>query len=115
MTKISGLDPWIVSRRHSTGDALDATVRRPLPIRHPLFTEGPYMTIIDTEAHASYRAFPRESGFTHSPLQRFTWQEHSGDLLVAEMDNAGVDRAWLISYDGTDMRYYMDAAGAVSF
>jgi predicted TIM-barrel fold metal-dependent hydrolase len=72
---------------------------------------------IDTETHAFYRAFPPESGFSEDRRRLYSWQERSGDLLVAEMDHAGVEKAFLISYDGWDMPYYMDVkdAGRESF
>ena len=44
-------------------------------------------------------------------VKHFTWHEHSGDLLVAEMDNAGVDRSFLISYDAEDTRWSAEAHG----
>jgi len=72
---------------------------------------------IDTEAHLFYRAFPPESGFAEDRRKRYSWQEHPGDLLLAEMDHAGVEKAFLISYDGWDMPYYMTvkSAGRESF
>jgi predicted TIM-barrel fold metal-dependent hydrolase len=72
---------------------------------------------IDTEVHLFFRAFPPESGFTEDRRKLYSWQERSGDLLVAEMDHAGVERAFAISYDGWDMPYYMAVkdAGRESF
>jgi len=72
---------------------------------------------IDTEVHLFYRAFPPESGFSEDRRKRYSWQEMSGDLLLAEMDHAGVALAFVISYDGWDMPYYMTAkeAGRESF
>ena len=72
---------------------------------------------IDTEAHAFFRAFPPEAGFVDDRRKLYTWQERTGDLLVAEMNHAGVEKAFLISYDGWDMPYYMTAksAGRESF
>jgi predicted TIM-barrel fold metal-dependent hydrolase len=72
---------------------------------------------IDTEVHAFYRAFPPESGFSEDRRKLYSWQERSGDLLVAEMDHAGIEKAFLISYDGWDMPYYMEVkrAGRESF
>lgn len=64
--------------------------------------------IIDTESHVIYRVFPRESNPDRSPVFRATWHEYSGDLFVAEMDRAGVDCAFLISYDGEDIRWYLE-------
>lgn len=68
--------------------------------------------VIDTEVHAFYRAFPPEAGLFDDKRKRYTWQDHPGDLLVAEMDHAGVEKAFLISYDGHDMPYYMEAKSA---
>jgi len=59
--------------------------------------------IIDTEAHVFLFAWPRQSNPLQSMVRHYTWHEHSGDLLVAEMDNAGVDKAFLISYDVDDV------------
>jgi len=72
---------------------------------------------IDTETHLFYRAFPPESGFSEDRRKRYSWQEMTGDLLLAEMDHAGVEIAFVISYDGWDMPYYMTVknAGRESF
>jgi predicted TIM-barrel fold metal-dependent hydrolase len=72
---------------------------------------------IDTEAHTFFRAFPPEAGFGEDRRKLYSWQERTGDLLVAEMDHAGVEKAFLISYDGWDMPYYMTIkeAGRESF
>jgi len=79
-------------------------------------TEG-RIPAIDTEVHLFYRAFPPESGFHEDRRKLYSWQERNGDLFVAEMDHAGVERAFVISYDGWDMPYYMTAksAGRESF
>lgn len=62
--------------------------------------------IIDTETHVVYRVFPRE--FNKRPLiWGFTWHEFDGDLLVEEMDRAGVDKTFLISYDAEDILWYL--------
>ncbi len=66
--------------------------------------------IIDTETHIFY--FARPSRTTDNPLvNHYAWHEHSGDLLVAEMDNAGVDRTFLISYDAEDLRWDAEHKG----
>jgi predicted TIM-barrel fold metal-dependent hydrolase len=67
---------------------------------------------IDTETHLFYRAFPPEAGFAEDRRKLYSWQERSGDLLIAEMDHAGVEKAFVISYDGWDMPYYMQVKGA---
>jgi predicted TIM-barrel fold metal-dependent hydrolase len=62
------------------------------------------MLIIDTESHIFW--FARNhytSGL--SMIRHFTWHEHSADLFVAEMDNAGVSKAFLISYDAEDTKW----------
>jgi predicted TIM-barrel fold metal-dependent hydrolase len=64
--------------------------------------------VIDTESHVIYRIFPRESNPDRPMTFRLSWHEHSGDLFVAEMDRAGVDKAFLISYDGDDIRWYLE-------
>ncbi len=80
-------------------------------------TDGARIPAIDTETHAFYRAFPPEAGFAEDRRKLYSWQERTGDLLVAEMDHAGVEQAFLISYDGWDMPYYMEvkSAGRESF
>jgi len=67
--------------------------------------------IIDTEAHVTYRVWPVESNPEGSLVEPFRWHEHSGDFLVAEMDRAGVDRAFVIGYDGYDFGYFMERLG----
>lgn len=67
--------------------------------------------IIDTEAHVLYRVWPIESNPSGSLVERYRWHEHSGDLLVAEMDRAGVDAAFLVAYDGYDFGYFMERLG----
>lgn len=63
--------------------------------------------IVDSEAHVLYRLWPIESNPGQSRVHHYTWHEHSGDLLVDEMDRAGVDKAFLISYDGEDIEAYL--------
>jgi predicted TIM-barrel fold metal-dependent hydrolase len=59
--------------------------------------------IIDTETHLIYRMWPIEANPELSRVFRLTWHEHSGALLVDEMDRANVDHAIVISYDGSDL------------
>jgi predicted TIM-barrel fold metal-dependent hydrolase len=68
--------------------------------------------VIDTETHVVYRVFPRELNPNRSRIWRFTWHEFSGDLLVDEMDRAGVDKTFLISYDAEDILWYLKTEGA---
>src|SRR4051794_39394027 len=52
----------------------------------------PY-AVVDTETHTFVRAWPAETSPQVSPVDPFTRADHSGDLLVAEMDRIGVDVA----------------------
>ena len=63
--------------------------------------------IVDTETHVLFRLWPIESNPEQSRVHHYTWHEHSGDLLVDEMDRAGVEKAFLISYDGEDIDAYL--------
>jgi predicted TIM-barrel fold metal-dependent hydrolase len=67
--------------------------------------------IIDSETHVIYRAWPIETNPGRSRVEGFTWHEHSGDLLADEMDRAGVDRTFLISYDGHDVEWFLRSIG----
>jgi predicted TIM-barrel fold metal-dependent hydrolase len=50
----------------------------------------------------------KESNPQKSLVERWSWHEHDGDLLVAEMDRAKVDRAFLISYDSDDLKLWRE-------
>ena len=52
------------------------------------------------------RVNPRSTRVKHH-----TWHEHDGDLLVAEMDAAGVDETILISYDAEDILFSEEHQG----
>src|SRR5262245_167703 len=67
--------------------------------------------VVDTEAHVLYRVWPIAADPGGDLIERYRWHEHSGDLLVAEMDRAGVDKAFLIGYDGYDFGYFMERLG----
>jgi predicted TIM-barrel fold metal-dependent hydrolase len=67
--------------------------------------------IIDSETHVVYRAWPIETNPTRSLVERFTWHEHSGALLAAEMARSGVDKTFLISYDGYDVEWFLRSIG----
>jgi predicted TIM-barrel fold metal-dependent hydrolase len=67
--------------------------------------------IIDTETHVLVRVWPVESDPSRSLIERYTWHEHSGHLLIAEMDRAGVDQAFVIGYDGHDFGFFMERHG----
>lgn len=47
----------------------------------------------------------------YSLHRHYTWHEHNVDLLVAEMDAAGVDQTYLISYDDEDVRWSEEHKG----
>lgn len=64
--------------------------------------------IIDSECHVIYRVFPLESHPGRPLSNRASWHAYSGDLFVAEMDRAGVDKGFLISYDADDIRWYLE-------
>jgi predicted TIM-barrel fold metal-dependent hydrolase len=54
--------------------------------------------IIDTETHVIFRMCFKQANPEKSLIEPWTWHEMGGDLLVAEMDRAGVDKAFLVSY-----------------
>ncbi|TME54074.1 MAG: amidohydrolase [Chloroflexi bacterium] len=68
--------------------------------------------VIDSETHVIFRAWPIETNPTRTRVERFTWHEHSGDLLADEMARAGVDRSILISYDGYDVEWFLRSVGS---
>jgi predicted TIM-barrel fold metal-dependent hydrolase len=64
--------------------------------------------IIDTETHVLRFArsyFNNRTTGKYPMLRHFTWHEHPAELLVSEMDNAGVDKTFLLSYDAEDTRW----------
>ncbi|MCC6943783.1 MAG: hypothetical protein IT335_04340, partial [Thermomicrobiales bacterium] len=67
--------------------------------------------IIDTETHVLIFSWPHATNPSQSMVKHHTWHEHSGDLLVAEMDNAGVDKTVLISYDIDDVIWAWERKG----
>jgi predicted TIM-barrel fold metal-dependent hydrolase len=69
--------------------------------------------VVDTETHVFVRCWPIETSPQMSLTDPFTRTEHSGALLVAEMDRAGVDVAILIGYDGYDFPQFMERFGSV--
>ena len=61
--------------------------------------------IIDTETHVlrfARSSINNPTGKLYRMNRHFTWHEHPGELLATEMDVAGVDKAFLISYDAED-------------
>jgi predicted TIM-barrel fold metal-dependent hydrolase len=63
--------------------------------------------VVDTETHVFVRSWPIETSPHMSQVDPFTRTEHSGALLVAELDRAGVETAVLIGYDGYDFPQFM--------
>src|SRR3972149_9572602 len=61
--------------------------------------------IIDTETHVFHRLLPTETNPEVSLVHRYSWHAYAGALLVAEMDRAGVDKTFLISYDAESVGY----------
>lgn len=66
---------------------------------------------IDTETHVALRLFPIEWNPQVSRVKPYVWHEHSGDLLIDEMNRAEVDLAFLINYDGEDSEWFLKRAG----
>lgn len=63
--------------------------------------------IIDTETHV-FRRFHYSKLYPDNPLvDPVTWCEHSGDLLVQEMNVAGVGKAICASYDYEDLLWFL--------
>jgi predicted TIM-barrel fold metal-dependent hydrolase len=68
--------------------------------------------VIDTETHVFVYARNALNNPAQETLRKhYTWHEHDGDLLVAELDHAGVDQTFLISYDGEDTRVAAESVG----
>lgn len=61
--------------------------------------------IVDIETHPLRLARPVATNPQMSMTKHYTWCEQSADLLVAEMNYAGVDKAFLISYDAEDILF----------
>jgi predicted TIM-barrel fold metal-dependent hydrolase len=61
--------------------------------------------VVDTETHIFYYARSAIANPGVSRAAHYRWHEHDADLLVAEMDAAGVDKTFLISYDAEDTRW----------
>jgi predicted TIM-barrel fold metal-dependent hydrolase len=68
--------------------------------------------IVDTETHIML--FARNAQMNpglSTRLKHYTWHEHDAELLVEHMDASGVDRTFLISYDGEDTRWSSEQRG----
>lgn len=66
--------------------------------------------VVDTEAHILLFARRKYEGYQHM-IKHYTWREQPAELLLAEMDQAGVDRAFLISYDAEDVLWGSEQVG----
>ncbi len=63
--------------------------------------------IIDTETHV-FKRLGYGFFYPDNPLvEHYTWHEHSGDLLIQEMNVAGVDKAICASYDFDDVLWLL--------
>jgi predicted TIM-barrel fold metal-dependent hydrolase len=67
--------------------------------------------VVDTEVHIVHRVYLREINPERSLTEPYSWHSHDGDLLVAEMDRAGVDQAFLISYSSQDVARFLQRNG----
>ena len=70
--------------------------------------------IIDTETHVlrfARSSYNNPDNPQYRMNRHYTWQEQPADPLVAEMDFAGVDKAFLISYDAEDTRWSSEEKG----
>jgi len=67
--------------------------------------------IVDTETHPLLFGRYAPNNGNKTLIKHYTWCEHSPELLVAEMDNAGVDKAFLISYDAEDIQFPEETKG----
>jgi predicted TIM-barrel fold metal-dependent hydrolase len=67
--------------------------------------------IIDTETHIMQFARPARLNPHMSMTKHYTWHEHAAELLIAEMDVAGVDKVFCISYDAEDIWWGMRQRG----
>ncbi len=68
--------------------------------------------VVDTETHVFLRAWPIDTNPQMSAVEPYTRSEYSGEVLLAEMDRAGVDAAVLIGYDGYDFPQFMQRFGS---
>lgn len=66
--------------------------------------------IVDTEAHILLFARRMYQGYRHM-VKHYTWHEQPVELFLAEMDQAGVDKAFLISYDAEDVLWGSEQVG----
>jgi predicted TIM-barrel fold metal-dependent hydrolase len=67
--------------------------------------------VIDTEVHVLHRVYVSEVNPERSLTEPYSWHSHNGDLLIAEMDRADVDQAFLISYTAQDVARFLERNG----
>ena len=112
------IDEWTRARREDASlgrsrDAGDALGRRHGCRRLRGDRVGDAVTDAPGSPRSTRRPTPSTAPFRRRPASPRTGasstpgRSERGDLLVAEMDHAGVEKAFLISYDGWDMPYYM--------
>lgn len=63
--------------------------------------------VIDTETHIFYFTRPSYTNEDSSLVRHCSWHEHTAELLIAEMDRAGVDKSIVISYDAEDILWFL--------
>ncbi len=66
----------------------------------PLAAQEPKSLVVDCHVHLVRRAFPTRGLEAH-----YAWHEYGGDLVVAEMNRAGVDKGLLKTYSPQDLQY----------
>jgi predicted TIM-barrel fold metal-dependent hydrolase len=66
---------------------------------------------IDSEVHVLYRLYLNEVNPERSQIRRSSLHSHGGDLLIAEMDRANVNQAFLISYTYQDVLKFAERNG----
>src|SRR5688572_19304014 len=78
----------------------------PPPVQAQMF-QKPDWRIIDMHTHLLQQVrppLPRNADLRANPLtSHYTWHEHNGDLLVQEMNVAGVKQALVKTYEAEDL------------
>lgn len=62
--------------------------------------------IVDTEVHLVQGHAPMQRSKDYDMVEHWTWHEHSGDLIIAEMNRAGVDKAFLVGHGDQSTKLY---------
>ncbi|MBI3948861.1 MAG: amidohydrolase [Acidobacteria bacterium] len=101
MTRVAHSDrmPRRTFLRHTAVSLLAMTARVPKRVTEVAAQEAKSI-VIDCHVHLVRKAFPGRGLQAH-----YTWHEYDGDLFVAEMNRAGVDKGLLKSYSPKDLQY----------